>query len=423
MPSRARFKVLWLIFSLAAITYLDRLCISAAAPAIVREFGFSPSQMGYIFSAFALAYALFEIPSGWWGDVVGTRKALARIVLCWSAFTCLTGAAAGFVSMLVVRLLFGAGEAGAFPNIARTVSRWFPISEQGRAMSASFFGLALGSAVTAPLVFYLLTLQGWRWTFVEFGLLGGVWCAVWYTWFRDRPEDHPEVNDAELAIIRSGQTDAPSHSHHVPWARLLRSPNLAFICGMYFAYGYGLYFYLTWLPTYLLKGRGFSASYAGLFSALPWLLSAAAFLFGGWATDYLAHRSGNLKLARCGIGAAGYAASALMLVIVALTENRIVAAIMLALAACFQMMTASPAWSVCLDVGRKNAGVVTGFMNTSGNLGGAMAPLVVGYSLEWWGSWKIPFFITAAIFAFGVLMWWLVDPLVVLTKSPETELE
>jgi ACS family glucarate transporter-like MFS transporter len=314
------------------------------------------------------------------------------------------------VSLLIVRLLFGAGEAGAFPNIARTVSRWFPFSEQGRAMSASFFGLALGSAVTAPLVFLLLAFQGWRWTFVEFGMLGVVWCAIWYAWFRDRPEDHPEVNDAELQIIRSGQADALVGAHRVPWSSLLRSPNLACICGMYFAYGYGLYFYLTWLPTYLLRARGFSPTYAGLFSSLPWVFSAAAFLFGGWATDRLAQRTGNLKLARCGIGAAGYAASARMLIAVALTPDRIVAAVLLALAACFQMMTASPAWSVCLDVGRKNAGVVTGFMNTSGNLGGALAPVVVGYALEWWGSWAIPFFISAGIFIFGVLMWWLVNP-------------
>ncbi len=418
MPSRARFKVLWLIFTLAAITYLDRLCISAAAPAIVKEFGFSAPQMGYIFSAFALAYALFEIPSGWLGDVIGTRKALARIVLCWSAFTCLTGAATGFASLFIVRLLFGAGEAGAFPNIARTVSRWFPYAEQGRAMSASFFGLAIGSAVTAPTVFFLLRFQGWRWTFVEFGALGALWCAVWYAWFRDLPQNHPAVNEGELNLIRAGQADGAHNSHSVPWRLLLSSPNLAFICGMYFAYGYGLYFYLTWLPTYLLKARGFSESYTGLFSALPWILSAIAFLFGGWATDYLAHRTGNLKLARCGIGAAGYAASALMLVIVALTENRIVAATLLAFAACFQMMTASPAWSVCLDVGRRHAGVVTGFMNTSGNLGGALAPLVVGYSLEWWGSWRVPFFVAAAVFAFGVLMYWLVDPRTPLTENP-----
>src|SRR5436190_8980648 len=167
-PTAARFKVLWLLFLLTNITYLDRLCISAAAPAITSAFDFSPSQMGYIFSAFTLAYATFEIPSGWLGDYFGTRKALTRIVLWWSGFTALTAAAIGFPSLLLVRFLFGIGEAGAFPNIARTISRWFPSSHQGRALSFAFVGNALGAAICTPLVFKLVNLQGWRLPFVEF---------------------------------------------------------------------------------------------------------------------------------------------------------------------------------------------------------------------------------------------------------------
>jgi MFS family permease len=410
--TKARYTVLWLIFTLAVITYLDRLCISAAAPAITSEFGFSPSQMGYVFSAFTLAYALFEIPTGWLGDRFGARQTLTRIVLWWSAFTMLSGAAVGFVSLLVVRFLFGAGEAGAFPNIARAVSRWFPASEQGRSLSVAFLGLAFGSAITTPLVFKLVEWQGWRLTFVEFGLLGVVWAVIWYRWYRDRPEEHPAVNAEELKLIRSDQVDRSQldHSHRVPWARLLRSANLAFICGMYFAYGYGLYFYITWLPTYLLKARGFSTGRAGLFAALPWVVSAGAFWFGGWITDWLVRRTENLKLARCGVGAMGYAASGLMLVAVANAEDRLLAALLLAVALCCQTVTISAAWAVCLDVGRRNAGVVTGFMNTVGNLGGAMAPLVVGYAVERLNSWTLPFYIAAAVFAFGVVMWLLVDP-------------
>ena len=278
-------------------------------------------------------------------------------------------------------------------------------------MSAAFVGLALGSAVTAPLVLPLVARQGWRITFVEFGALGALWCLVWYGWFRDRPEDHAAVNAAELEVIRHQSPATSFDSHHqVPWARLFGSANMAFICGMYFAYGYGLYFYITWLPTYLLERRGFSTASAGLFSALPWLLSAVAFVFGGWATDYLARRTGNLKLARSGIGALGYAVSAVALVGVARVTDSVLAAALLAVAAAAQMMTASAAWSVCLDVGRQRAGVVTGFMNTAGNLGGGLAPVVVGYALEWWGSWEIPFYISAGVFAVGVVMWLLVNP-------------
>jgi ACS family glucarate transporter-like MFS transporter len=410
--SAARFKVLGLLFLLTNITYLDRLCIAASGLAITSEFNFSPSQMGYIFSAFTLAYAIFEIPSGWLGDYFGTRKALTRIVLWWSIFTALTAAATGFASLILVRFLFGAGEAGAFPNIARSISRWFPASHQGRALSVAFVGNAVGAAISTPLVFELVKHQGWRLPFVEFGAVGVVWALVWYWWFRDRPEEHKAVNAEELRFIRSDEVDADQlgHTRHVPWGVLLRSANLAFICGMYFAYGYALYFYITWLPTYLLKARGFSEAYAGLFSALPWLASAAGFWLGGLLTDWLVRRTGSLKIARCGIGAVGLITSAIALVAVVRTEDRVVAASLIALAAFCQMMTGSAAWSVCLDVGRRNAGVVTGIMNMVGNIGGTIAPVVVGYAVDRRGSWNIPFYVTAGVLTIGVVMWMLIDP-------------
>ena len=425
-PTVARFKVLALLFALTNITYLDRLCISAAAPAISNEFNFSPSQMGYIFSAFTLAYAIFEIPSGWLGDYFGTRKALTRIVLFWSFFTALTGAATGFASLLLVRFLFGLGEAGAFPNIARSVSRWFPATHQGRALSVAFVGNFLGAAISTPLVFKLVAWQGWRWAFVEFGAIGVVWVVIWYKWFRDSPEEHPSVNAEELRFIRSDKADAAQlgHSHQVPWNVLLRSANLAFICGMYFAFGYALYFYITWLPTYLLKARGFSADYTGLFSALPWVASAGGMWLGGRLTDWLSLRTGSLKIGRCGVGIAGFLTSALALIAVAQAENRIVAASLIAVAAFCQMISGSPAWSVCLDVGRRHAGVVTGFMNMMGNLGGTIAPVVVGYAVEKLGSWSIPFYVTAGLLTLGSIMWMLINPRrSVITSANQTEQE
>jgi MFS family permease len=409
-PTRARRQLLWLIFTLAIITYLDRLCISAAMPSIAAEFNLTPDQKGWVFSAFTIAYAAFEIPSGWLGDRFGARLALTRIVLWWSAFTALTGAAVGYRSLLVIRFLFGAGEAGAFPNIARAVSRWFPAGEQGRAMSVSFLGLALGSAISPLLVFSLLKLQDWRWVFVEFGLIGVAWSVAWRRWFRDLPEDHPAVNEAELRLIRADRVGRLDESHRIPWPAMLGSANLAFICLMYFAYGYGLYFYITWLPTYLIEARGFSKDSTMWLSSLPWVIAAPAFWLGGWITDRLARRTGNLKLARCGIGAFGYAASALALIAVARIEDRLLAALLLAPALAFQTTTVSAAWAVCLDVGRRYAGVVTGAMNTVGNIGGAIGPIVVGYAVKKWGSWTPPFYVMAAVFAFGVLMWLLVDP-------------
>jgi len=410
-PTRGRYKLLGLIFLLAVITYLDRLCISAAMPRIAAEFNLSPTQKGYVFSAFTFAYAAFEIPSGWLGDRFGARLALTRIVMWWSAFTILTGAAFGFWSLIFIRFLFGAGEAGAFPNIARAVSRWFPPSEQGRAMSASFIGLAVGSAMTAPIVLTLLERQSWRWTFVEFGVVGALWCIAWHRWFRNLPEEHKAVNEAELKLIRAEQTGKNdlNLSHQVPWGTLFKSKNMIFIGFMYFAYAYGLYFYITWLPTYLLEARGFSTNSTKWLSSLPWVVSAFAFALSGWLTDRLAKTKG-LKFARCGLGVTGYAVSAVLLVAVAQVKSNLLAALLLAVAFGFQTLTISAAWAVCLDVGRRHAGVVTGFMNTVGNFGGTLGPIVIGYAVKEWGSWSMPFYLMAAVFVFGMAMWLLIDP-------------
>jgi MFS family permease len=416
LPSTARYRVLGLLFALASLTYLDRLCISVAAPAITQEFNFTPVQMGYIFSAFTFAYALFEIPSGWFGDRFGTRKALTRIVAWWSAFTMLTAATAGFKSLFAVRLLFGAGEAGAIPNSASTVSRWFPAAQRGRAMSGVCIGHALGAAATPPIIFKLVELQGWRWPFVEFGALGLIWCVVWYWWFRDTPEEHPRANADEVRLIAVGRA-APAHSHKVPWRVFLRSRNIFFLCAMYFAYGYSLYFYITWLPTYLLKARGFTTASAGFYSALPWIFGAFAFVCGGWITDKLV-AVGRHKLARCGLGAFGLTMSAVMLVCVALTPNAVLAAWLIAVALYFQFLTTPAVWATCLDIGRSRAGVVSGTTNMFGNFAGTLAPIVFGYVLQRWGSWTIPFYVAAAFLAAGVILWLFIDPRRPLEEAP-----
>ncbi|MFL6335364.1 MAG: MFS transporter [Pyrinomonadaceae bacterium] len=407
--TNARYKVLALLVALASLTYLDRLCISIAGPSIMKEFNFNAETMGYIYSAFTLSYALLEIPSGWLGDRFGTRRALARIVLWWSAFTTLTAAAVGFYSLFFIRLLFGAGEAGAIPNSASTVSRWFPASQRGRAMGAVCIGHALGATATPFIVFRLIEWQGWRLPFAEFGVLGAVWCFVWYRWFRDTPEQHPSVNEAEVEVIRGGLPVARSHSHKIPWRTFLRSRNIIFLCAMYFCYGYGLYFYITWLPTYLIRARGFDTEWASIFSSLPWLCGVVAFLCGGWITDTLVRRGAH-RLARCGLGAFGLTMSALMLVFVGLAQDRFVAAALISVALFFQFLTTPAVWATCMDIGRSRSGVVSGTTNTFGNLAGTLAPIVFGFVVQRLGSWTLPFYIAAAVMACGVVMWLFIDP-------------
>src|SRR5581483_9865146 len=317
-PSRARFTLLRFAFALSVVTYLDRVCIATAAPAIREDLHLSTVQMGWIFSAFTLAYAIFEIPSGWSGDMIGPRKVLTRIVLWWSAFTVATGVAWNYASMLTFRFLFGAGEAGAFPNSSRSFSQWFPTKERGRAHGIIFMGTRLGGALAPPLAVALIAAVGWRTSFWIFGSLGVFWAALWWRWFRDDPSKHPAVNEEELRIIREDSA-ALAQEHKLPWKALL-SRNLLFICLTYFAFGYGLYFYLTWLQTYLREARGFSANQASLLASLVLLSGAGASVVGGFWTDRWVQRFG-LRIGRGGVAALSLTGSGLVLAAAALTNS------------------------------------------------------------------------------------------------------
>jgi MFS transporter, ACS family, glucarate transporter len=405
-PSRARFTLLRFAFALSAITYLDRVCIATAAASIRDELLLDAIQMGWVFSAFTLAYAIFEIPSGWLGDTIGPRKVLTRIVLWWSAFTMATGLAWNFLSLLAFRFLFGAGEAGAFPNTSRSFSQWFPADERGRAHSIIFMATRLGGALAPPLAIALIANVGWRASFWIFGSFGLFWSAGWWKWFRDDPAQHPSVNAAELKIIRKDWEQPKPHA--IEWRRLM-SPNLLYVCLTYFAFGYGLYFYLTWLPTYFREARGFSAGAASYLSSAVLLSGAAASLVGGLWTDHWSKKYG-LRTGRCGVAAISLVASGLILAAAVMIESPIAAAVLIAAAAGIADLSITPAWAVCHDIGGEYAGTVTGCMNTFANAGGAIAPIAIGYAVSAWASWTIPIMIIALIYVAGGLIALLIDP-------------
>jgi ACS family glucarate transporter-like MFS transporter len=421
MPAatRVRARVLAFAFLLAVVTYLDRICISAAAPYIMDDLHLTVLQMSVVFSAFTLAYSLFEIPSGWLGDVKGPRRVLTRIVLWWSGFTMLTAAARGFSSLVAIRFLFGAGEAGAFPNVARSFSRWFPIRERGRANGVMFLGSRMGGMLSAPIALLIVSRWGWRASFVLFGLLGTLWAAAWFAWYRDRPDEHPGVNAEELAWIQQDASagrplkgrhdDSPSRDSVTPWAALFSSRNLYAICAMYFAFGYGLYFYFTWLPTYLIKVLGFSLLGGGVFAALPFLLAGVADLAGGWLTDRLSQRHG-LRAGRCHLGFGAFITCAALVFASTLPVPSVAKAVLLAFALASADLALGACWAVPIDIAPDHAGVITGFMNTLGNLGGLIGPLVVGIAVDRWHSWTFPFYVTAVIYACGAVAWLAIDP-------------
>jgi ACS family glucarate transporter-like MFS transporter len=405
-PTRARHRMLGFTLAAMAVAYLDRVCISTAAPSIKADLGLSDAQMGYVFSAFTLAYALFEVPSGWLADRFGARSTLTRIVLWWSAMTAATGAATGFYSLVALRWLFGMGEAGVLPSMARAYGRWLPFGERGRAFGLTIMAAALGGAVTQPLVVALLERMTWRHAFPIFGAVGVVWAAAWWWWFRDDPRAHPGVNEAELAVIGC----EPETAHpKVPWRKLFANPRMIAICAMYFGAIYGWYFYLTWLPTYLLRARGFDLHAVGWLAALPLLGIASGSLLGGALSDVLTRRFG-MRTGMRAPGLVGLPLAALAIAGAITTPNAYTAAYCLAAAAGLAALGVAPAWSVCVAIGGRHGGVVSGAMNMCGNLGGALSPIVAGYCLQEWSSWELPLVTVAAFYAFSALCWLGIDP-------------
>jgi MFS family permease len=398
--------VLGFTLAVTAVAYLDRVCISTAAPAMKSELGISDVEMGYVFSAFTLAYALFEVPSGWLADRFGARLMLTRIVVWWSAMTAATGLAAGFGSLLGVRFMFGVGEAGLFPSMARAYSRWLPARERGRTFGLALMTAALGGAATQPLVVTLLEWVHWRHTFMIFGVVGLVWAVAWYLWFRDDPHGHGGVNEAELRII--GHDPEVPHQR-VPWGSLLRCRNMIALCGMYGFAIYGWYFYITWLPTYLLRARGFAMHEVGWLAALPLLSIAAGVLVGGWASDILG-RHWSPRVARRTPGLIGLPLAAAAIVGAIASPVPTTAALFLAAAAGLAALGVSPGWAVCLEIGGRHSGVVSGTMNTFGNLGGTLSPIVVGWCLQRWDSWNASLITVAVCYLLAAACWMVIDP-------------
>jgi MFS family permease len=407
-PTRARYVAVAFTLGMIAVAYLDRICISTAAPAIQSELGIDKTRMGFVFSAFTLAYALFEVPSGWFADRFGARVALSRIVVWWSALTAATGFASGFASLLAIRFLFGIGEAGAFPTTARIYARWLPARLHGRLFGVLLMTAALAGAVSQPLVVYLIGSIGWRQSFVVFGAVGMAWALAFWRWFRDDPRAHPAVNAAERRLIADG--GAQSHPHApVPWRALFRSRTLLAICGMYFGSIYGWYFYLTWLPTYLKSARGFSLETVGWLSALALVALAGGLLAGGLFADRMRERLGA-RASSCLPGLVGLPLAALSAAAAAVTDSPLGSALLLAATAALAGLGTAPAWRVCVEIGGAHSAVVSGAMNTFGNLGGALSPIVVGYCVDRLGSWNLPLFTIAAMYLLAAPCWLAIDP-------------
>ena len=409
-PTTARYRVIAFMVTLAMVTYLDRACIGVMAPRIADEFALDAAQMSWVFFAFIFAYALFEIPTARWADRNGARNVLTRIVSWWSVFTLLTAAAWNYAALLVTRFLFGVGEAGAFPCMARVMSRWIPLRERGTAKGIFFAGAYASAAATAFAVTALLPHFTWRQILVAFGCIGFVWVIAWHWWFRDDPAEHPSANEAERRLIVADRpADVPHPRGLAFWLHLLRQRNVLLLCLLYMPNCATFYFCITWLPTYLEKQHGFSNTALGAVSALPLAASIATQFLGGFLSDVIRPRFG-LTAARRAPGFAGYALAAVFILLASFSTQPVHAAVFIALAAATCMLTTAPAWSTCVDIGREHSATVAATMNTSGQVAAILSQPIVGYSVKWFGNWNVPFWLLAALFVMGAVCWLFIEP-------------
>jgi MFS transporter, ACS family, glucarate transporter len=397
--------VLGLLSLLLVITYLDRVCISVAGPRMQDALHIGPAAWGWVTGIFTLSYAAFEIPSGALGDRIGARRVLTRIVLWWSAFTSLTGLVTGYYPLLLTRFLFGMGEAGAYPNAAVVVGRWFPVHERGRAFGITLMAGQLGGAFAPLLVVPIQIHYGWRASFYVFGILGVIWSGFWYRWFRDSPAEKTGVTRAELDETRG--MIAKAHQT-LPWGVALRSGNFWTTLAVAFCYVYTFYFFQSWFHTYLVRARGYSENDL-LLSSLPFFVAALANCAGGVVSNALVKKVG-LKWGRCSIGIGGLGIAALGTVAVMFTPSQLGAMILLSVIYAGITFQQPIMFAVCLDIGGAYAGAMVGAMNTASQVGSFLSSLVFGYLVARFGSYNVPFIPMAALLFIGAWLWIKVDP-------------
>ena len=409
--------VLLLIGVMYMITYMDRTGISIALPIMSREFGFSETAKGIVFSSFLWAYAIGQIPAGWFADRFGPRLVLLIIVPFWSLMTVMTAAARGVVSLVAMRFVFGLAESGAFPTATRGMQLWFPRSERGivHGVTHSFSRFAI--AVVPLLAVSIIAAFGWRWIFYSFGAAGLLWSFAFYTLYRHLPEDNPKVNLSELAHIRGRDEDGAikppidlQTRQQTPWKTILRSPNMWYIAAGYCCFYYGTYFYVTWFPTYLTEYRHLSLKAMGALASLPLFAGMAGDILGGTLTDAVYRKTGRLKFARRVVAAPAMLASGACLIPAGLAHHAGTAIACLTASLFFLELVISPAWAVPMDVGGEYSGTVSGVMNMAGSLAASVSPIVFGFLVQR-GRWVAPFYVSAGVLVTGALIWaFLIDP-------------
>lgn len=401
----SRHVVLGVTFVIAFIMYIDRSVMGAVTPTIMAEFGLDKIAMGWTASAFNWAYALLQVPGGWFADRFGPRIVLAVAIAWWSLFTAVTGLATGVVSLALARGFFGAGEAAAFPSASRALVPWLPADQRAWGQGFQHAGARFGGAVGPALVMVMMTRFDWRTVFYLLGVFGGVWAFIWYWYYRDTPAEHPWTNDAERRLL---PPPAKGAKKAVPWRLILRSRDIWALCAMYFCYGFVLWIYLQWLPTYLVEARQLTALKVGIGASLPLLAATISNAAGGWVSDHFARKWGARR-GRITVSVFGFLVAAIGLVPGVLAQDPTTALVWLIIALMGLELTVAVSWAMCIDVGNHFSGSVSGVMNTFGNVGGALSAIAVGYLATLYG-WTPPFILGSGLCLVAAAAALFIDP-------------
>ena len=389
--------ILTLLVILGMVTFLDRINISVAGSSIMHDLNLSPSEWGWVQSAFILSYGLMQIPMGALGDRFGHRKILALIVLWWSLFTAFTGLAGGLASLLVIRFMFGIGEAGSSPCSTGVISRWFEKDEVGKAQGYVWAASRMGGALTPFVVIPVMMWVGWRSAFYLLGGLGIIWALVWY-WYYRNPSETSHIS----AISDPGK---PS----IDWRQLLQSRQMWLLCAMYFFYAFGSWFFFSWFPTFMELGRGFDKTELTYAVAVPFIMSMAGNITGGYLTDKLSRKYG-IKTGRKALGSASLAVSAVCMFLAAFIPGKMAVFIFLSLCfGIFDLMLPS-AWALCIDLGKQHAGTLSGAMNTAGNIGGFCCGILCGELVQQSGNYNLPLYMIAVMLIVSAVLFAFINP-------------
>ncbi|TDF62486.1 MFS transporter [Cupriavidus sp. L7L] len=416
---KTRHMILGVMCLMYFIAYIDRVNISVAAPLIREEMGLTSSQLGLVFSAFAYPYAAMQILGGWMSDKFGPKKVLIVLSLIWGVATVLTGFAGSVMMLVVLRFVLGIGEGGAFPTATRAFTYWMPVAERGFAQGITHSFARLGGAITPPIVLAIVAAAGWREAFVVLGAVSLGWTVLYALTFKDSPDKHKRVTPEELQEIgyRCGDSQQAAKAP-TPWRRLFR--RMWLVTFVDFCYGWSLWVYLTWLPSYLKEARGFDLKQLALFTALPLMAGVVGDTLGGVLSDRIYRRTGNLRLARGAILFVGLAGSLMFIAPMTFTADAVNAVILLSLSFFFLELTNAVLWSLPLDIAGKYAGTAGGMMNTGFGLAGMVSPVVFGYLIERTGSYDLPFMISGALLGVGAVASLFINPLLTVdTPDPK----